>query len=163
MANGLDPVDFRKVLQGTNTNKRLMTPALYTPLLLQWEEMILALGDLTISNILVMLWTICNELEQQDKIMAPTHTHTQIKNYDYSLLYKAWTRRPAGSIGSLAKAPTHEKCTIALCVAFHGHCWGDGGGIVCDIKAIWYNLHWLQPQLAILWTLANAILPHGHH
>jgi hypothetical protein len=101
-ANALAPGDFGKAIQGTNTEDLSTTPAI-CPLLPQWAEKFLALDALPVAEVLVTLRLICSELEDQDESIDKT-THLEIKNYAYSLLYKAGSGR--GQAVSVALSPS---------------------------------------------------------
>jgi hypothetical protein len=100
-ANALAPEDFGKAIQGTNPEDRANTPAI-CPLLPQWAEQFLELDALTVAEVLVTLRRICNELDERDDSIDKTHP--EIKNYAYSLLYKAASGR--GQAVSVALSPS---------------------------------------------------------
>jgi hypothetical protein len=108
-ANALAPGDFGKAIQGINPEDLSTTPAICL-LLPQWAEKFLALDALTVTKVLVTLRLICSKLEDQDKSIDKTHP--EIKNYAYSLLYKAVSGR--GQAVLVALSPSFPDETFIL-------------------------------------------------
>jgi hypothetical protein len=106
-ANALALGDFGKAIQGTNSEDLSKTPTICL-LLPQWAGKFLALDALPAAEVLLTLRLICSELEDQDESIDKTQP--EIKNYAYSLLYKAASGR--GQAVSVALSPSFPNETF---------------------------------------------------